>query len=946
MTFICCVSGCGENGTRILHSFPKNEDQCQKWITATWCFFLNKTTAWKSHYKVCRRHFKPADFKNWNLLKKGVVPSRMLPHSVTMEHDYCLRNSITADENQDKIKIYKSNQEARECRTMQAAKIGCGYDCSFKLNIGEDKSMEIDNEESGEKNRNDEAIQIGSIDTGDGSLMDGNCRDKAVEIDWKLNDAQNTSAGEIVCNRISNTVGINNSKWNECLPVKCFGKSIVVEKHIGKLSTTQNNSQPSSSRIYDPIARKMRYLSNRNKELAKRLKESQAACLKSTKKSKAKKKIDAVLKTLGSELPPEQFDFIKLQIKNTGKSKKGNRFSFEEKTLALIIYRKSPKLYIDLRKMANFPSRQTLIVHSAAIRLKEGINDNLMQFIKAEVSLMGEQDKVCAISWDEMCLKTNLTFDYIRDYIDGFEDIGTRRSSQFATHALVFMVRGVKSPFKQPFSYFLTENIKGTELAELIKLAISAVMNTGLKIIGSVCDAANTNRAAVNKLINPKWRKGNTAGSLLEYTIHGSKIWHIFDPPHIIKSVRNNLLVKNLKHTVSFNELKFKSNGKIIWNEKNKKLRTASWKDVVDFYHLNNSGEMFNLIEKISEEHINPTRKMKVSLATQVLSGTFGRNMYLCSKRKQFSNDCIGTAAILLFFNELFDSVNGDSAPIAGKLIGSLSKHSNHFAFWDYASRMLDTMKFSENLLTGKPNKSSVCKDFIPTLRGLRQISEYAFELGIETIGLRRLNQDGLENHFFKICNYCGSNQRPNARDFRSSYTTSILNSQLTSHSLNANCEPDVDAYMLQNLQTLFTQAEPAQTTLASDSADGATQKAWGVAAALVGTSNGCDDEDNTFCEDEAMNCLSRKICITLLKKFKCTYCSGTVIITDKEKSRDHDIMLKQSFADAESLPSVKFMAYIKIIVSDVKKMLPVSCAEKNLTKTLLSGLIIVPSLT
>lgn len=446
-----------------------------------------------------------------------------------------------------------------------------------------------------------------------------------------------------------------------------------------------------------------------------------------------------------------------------------------------------------------------------------------------------------------------------------------------------------------------------------------------------MCDAVNTNRCAVNVLINPKLRGAKTAGSFLEYTMNGSKIWHIFDSPHLIKSIRNNLLVKNLIHTASFNELKFKSTGEIVWNEKNKKLRTASWTDVKDFYKFNSDDAMFNLIPKITENHINPTRKMKVNLATQVLSGTFGRNMYLCSKRKQFSNDCLGTAAVLLFFNQLFDSVNGDGVPNSNKPMASLSKNSNHFAFWNYAIRVLETMTFTENLTTGKPNKSAVCKHFVSTLKGLQQVSVHLLELGIATIGLRRLNQDGLENHFFKIRSYCGSNQKPNARDFRSSYTTSILNLQLTNHSMNANCERDDDKYLLRNLKTLLAQEN--KTTIYS-----VTQKASEVPTFVIDSFKN-DQRENTFCENQALNCVSRKICTEMLKKYKCDPCSCTITTTAKEKSKDHEIMRKQSSGNNEAVPKVEFIARIKVIVSEVKKILPTLCVEKNLAKTLMSGI-------
>lgn len=312
-------------------------------------------------------------------------------------------------------------------------------------------------------------------------------------------------------------------------------------------------------------------------------------------------------------------------------------------------------------------TRQTLIGHSAAIRFKEWLNHNLMSFIQQKVSQMEELEKLCVLVWDEMSLSSSLQSDHIKDYIDGFEDHGSKRTNNFATHALVFMVRGVKSPYKQPISYYLTESLKSTELSELVS---SAVMDTdkaaqiywivclrevtifvfcsGLQVIGSVCDATYVNYAAVNKLIGLKDVRGDTLGQLLEYTINGTKICHIFDPPHLVKSIRNNLQIKNLGHSISFNETKFKSNGSVVWNEKKKKTsrnvqhrgRTCSISMTSTTVEL----------PKITPEHMNPTRgKMKVNLATQVFSGTYGRNMYMSKKSKHFANDCIGTAAVLLF---------------------------------------------------------------------------------------------------------------------------------------------------------------------------------------------------------------------------------------------------------------------------------------------------------
>lgn len=65
-----------------------------------------------------------------------------------------------------------------------------------------------------------------------------------------------------------------------------------------------------------------------------------------------------------------------------------------------------------------------------------------------------EKDKVQILMWDETYLKTELQYDYKKDKIVGFEDFGDRRSSSFADHILVFMIRGMHQNTKLPLSYY------------------------------------------------------------------------------------------------------------------------------------------------------------------------------------------------------------------------------------------------------------------------------------------------------------------------------------------------------------------------------------------------------------------------------------------------------------------------------------------------------------
>ena len=55
-----------------------------------------------------------------------------------------------------------------------------------------------------------------------------------------------------------------------------------------------------------------------------------------------------------------------------------------------------------------------------------------------------------------MSIKEGLLYNVGRDIIEGFEDFGHIGQTRYiAIHAIVFMIRGLASKWKQPIGYFL-----------------------------------------------------------------------------------------------------------------------------------------------------------------------------------------------------------------------------------------------------------------------------------------------------------------------------------------------------------------------------------------------------------------------------------------------------------------------------------------------------------
>lgn len=148
------------------------------------------------------------------------------------------------------------------------------------------------------------------------------------------------------------------------------------------------------------------------------------------------------------------FNMHLMHLRNTGRKPLGRRYTPEEKSLALILYKHSPKNYRFMRKVFILPSKRTLGRPSALLMFGTGVNNKIFALIKEKVKTLSENGRYCALSWDEVSLKSHLDYNVTRDEIDGFVDLATIRKPVFATHSLTFMIRGIDNPYKQAIGYF------------------------------------------------------------------------------------------------------------------------------------------------------------------------------------------------------------------------------------------------------------------------------------------------------------------------------------------------------------------------------------------------------------------------------------------------------------------------------------------------------------
>lgn len=154
---------------------------------------------------------------------------------------------------------------------------------------------------------------------------------------------------------------------------------------------------------------------------------------------------------------------------------------------------------------------------------------------------------VC-LCFDAMAIDECLQYSKQFDLVEGFADLGNeQRSKAVASHALVFMIRGATRKWKQVIGYFLYDaSLSWSILQTLLYSALQFCAESGLKVICVVCDQESSQM----KL----WRELGVSPST-PYIVDpdkGHKICVLPDPPHLLKSLRNNLMKHDIQVCMNF----------------------------------------------------------------------------------------------------------------------------------------------------------------------------------------------------------------------------------------------------------------------------------------------------------------------------------------------------------------------------------------------------------
>jgi len=499
-------------------------------------------------------------------------------------------------------------------------------------------------------------------------------------------------------------------------------------------------------------------------------------------------RINHIVEQAREFLPDLTLNFFKSQMKAfSNKRAQSMRWSEKDKLIALSIYYHGLRTYRFLSRLFQLPSVTSLRRWLHNITVHPGISKDILHILSRKFSNMTDMEQLCVLTFDEMSIKTALRYDNVNDCFIGLEDFGDGcRGKGLANQALVIMIRGLTSSWKQAIGYYLAAGgTRSTTLQRIVIQAIDLISNAGGHVKLMVCDQGSNNRALFGQL-----------GVTIErpYFSHASgEIVCMFDPPHLFKSVRNNLL----KYVFQIGDGQY-----------------ADWKYIREFFDKD-SKQALRLCPKLTVRHMELTNfsKMKVSYAVQVLSKSVAAGINTYVSLKALPDAASDTAKFLDAMDNLVDCFNSHS-----RYASTLKPHK-HAISCDSVH-----IRFLQNALDWVGQWKPIgARSTVPCIHGLKLSISALIHLwrnvstchGLKFLMTSRLNQDCLENLFSLIRQAGGCRDSPNAEQFGQALRQCAVKSLLVVPK-RANCVVDEDVLLMSLAdlscnKTASTQSDPTE---------------------------------------------------------------------------------------------------------------------------------------
>jgi len=197
--------------------------------------------------------------------------------------------------------------------------------------------------------------------------------------------------------------------------------------------------------------------------------------------------------------------------------------------------------------------------------------------------------------------------------------------------------------------------------------------------------------------------------------------------------------------------------------------------------------------------------KMKIKLATQLLSKLFANALFFCKNNlnlKDFEN-CDGTIRFIRIINDAFDILNSRNVKSTGKK-KALCKlnYSEIVDLKNYIFSYFEDLKYPNGELLLNSQRKTGFLGFLICFNSLMNLKTQLIDNNcIQSLPMYRLSQDHLEIFFGSIRSLGGCNNNPTARQFKSAFKKILIRSEVRDGALG-NCIPVENIMILNYVST------------------------------------------------------------------------------------------------------------------------------------------------
>jgi len=352
-----------------------------------------------------------------------------------------------------------------------------------------------------------------------------------------------------------------------------------------------------------------------------------------------KAKMNKMSKTLGAFLHNDQIQ--QLQGSRSGK------WTSDTVRMAIKIRTATGKNgYEYLRTSVGYPlpSYRTLCERLESVKMMPGIQTDVLELLKLKTDQMIDREKQCVLILDEVQIKRKIEYDTSAKVLTGYvhEELGN--TTEEASHALVFMVKGLCRPYKQVVAWYLTGT--GTRGDKLWSVTLS--------VLKQLYEASLIVRVVTSDMGGSNVGMWKSAGLDIHSNIDQCCIPHpcderlvlyfMADVPHLLKNLRSCLE----KYPIALPEQVVLSHGLTSHHADMSHIESVvSKQDKVEL----------KLAPGLSDKVVHPGQygKMKVNCATKIFSHSTAAALTAMASNGTVDSSAHSTAWLCETINQWFD---------------------------------------------------------------------------------------------------------------------------------------------------------------------------------------------------------------------------------------------------------------------------------------------------